>query len=145
MPVPTSSLSIIIVLAYIAGFGLLVYRRSHSAAEEFEEKGLSTEPIIPAAAEIPIMPPPPRSVRISASTASVYPPTVDPRMSFKSAVRPMWLDEDPAIPKSAVSVATRSQWPEDPASSSESDAASKKSRSSRSSARLPKRLPETYF
>ncbi|KAI0692387.1 hypothetical protein BC835DRAFT_58981 [Cytidiella melzeri] len=124
-----------LLLVYLAGFGILLYRRRQSLDDEEKEAELDVEPVTPTAAQIPIMPPPPRTIaRTSASTASSYPSTTDRHMSYKSTARPNWLDEDPTVPKSAVSVTTPDK-----------DSDGKKRRSARSSARLSKRLPEMYF
>ncbi|KAI0341795.1 hypothetical protein BDW22DRAFT_274125 [Trametopsis cervina] len=126
-----------LLLAYLIGFCTLIYRRRNSQDLDVKEGNLDIEgAVTPTAAEIPIMPPPPTRARMSASTASSYPSTASQHVSFKSISRPTWLDEDPSVPKSAVSVA---------ASGKEDDTTLPTTRWSRSSARLSKRLPADIY
>ncbi|KAI0093537.1 hypothetical protein BDY19DRAFT_917465 [Irpex rosettiformis] len=140
-----------LLLAYMGGFGTLIYRRRKLHFPQDKAHKLDIEMPTLTVAEIPIMPPPRTSIstRISASTASRYSSTTDRHMSYKSTVHPGWLNEDPAAlnpgSSTAVHVTTHEQESSTTLADFDSEPPSKKSRSSRSSARLSKRLPEMLF
>lgn len=135
-------LTIRTVLAYCLCLGIAVYRHKKSSKPSpvmIERRDIeSAVPVTPAQAELPIMPPPPPprpAHRVSADTVpSRYSSNTDPEVSIPGKMsRPSFLDGPPA----ALSVAT--------AHDGEDDSSSKKSRQSRFSARLSKRIPDRYF
>ncbi|KAI0810915.1 hypothetical protein BC629DRAFT_1477351 [Irpex lacteus] len=137
-----------LLLAYVCGFAALLYRRKQLHLPEPDEKSTNTiEARTPTLAAIPIMTPPrtSTSTRISASTASHYSSTTDRHTSYKSTMRPAWLDEDPAPLDPGSSTAVHVATPDQESSTLAGDSSSKKHRSSHSSARLSKRLPEMFF
>lgn len=139
------------VLAYCACLGAVVYkhRRVQGAGEPRKRFDIEEEEIVkpvvvvtPPMAEPPSRSVVPQSLNDQRSSVSVYPPTEemsDAHMSFQLS-RPSWLDVDPALSKVSMSVTATEKG-----EGKSSDAASKKSRSSRSSARLSKPLPNMFF
>ena len=138
------------VLAYTCGFGIFLYRHRELRLAEQKEKQPDVEASIASVAgiQVPVLPPRARAsigTHITASTASRYSQTTDRHMSYKSASRPGWLDEDPIAPDTSSSTAVHVTTSDEQKTLVGESSSSKKSRSSRTSNRLSKRLPESFF